>query len=103
LECNALLGQICNLILYFVQGIYALCPQRSSSNGDISGCAPPAMPWIEAEYGKFMFSTVIKTQKDSLRPKFMEEDIQNIQTQYKPFSNLSFEGILHAKQREAII
>jgi hypothetical protein len=44
LEYNALLGQICNLFLHLVQGIYALCLQRSSSNGPISGNAPPTMP-----------------------------------------------------------
>ena len=51
MKYNALLGQICNLFLHLVQGIYALCPQRSSSNGPMSGYAPPAMPWNLAEYG----------------------------------------------------
>ena len=51
----------------------------------MSGYAPPAMPWNVAEYGKFMFTTAIITQKDRLRATFTEEDIQNIQTQYKLF------------------
>ncbi len=75
LEYNALLGQICNLFLHLVQGIYALCPQRSSANGPISGYAPPAMPWNVAESVKFMFITAIITQKDRLRATFTEEKI----------------------------
>jgi hypothetical protein len=43
------------------------------------------MPWYVAEYGKFMFTTVIITQKERLKATFTEEDIQNIQTQYKLF------------------
>jgi len=43
------------------------------------------MSWNVAEYGRFMFTTVIITQKDSLRATFAEEDIQNIQTQYQLF------------------
>jgi hypothetical protein len=82
LEYPALLGWICHLFLHLVQGIYVL---RGSSNGDISGCAPPAMPWYVAEYDKFMFTTVIITQKDRLKATFTEEDIQSIQTQYKLF------------------
>ena len=78
LEYNALLGRICNLFLHVIQGIYALCPQRSSSNGPISGYAPPVMPWNVAECSKLMFTTAIITQKYRLRAAFTEEDIQRI-------------------------
>jgi hypothetical protein len=43
------------------------------------------MPWNVAEHGTHMFITVIITQKDRPRATFTEEDIQNMQTQYKLF------------------
>lgn len=82
---NMLLERIAKLFLHLVHRIYVLEPQRNENNTARVGSCPAAMPFLLAEAGAFMFSSIIMEQRDCLAISFTEKEIDSIEVQFKVF------------------
>lgn len=84
-EYKAMLERIVHLFLYLIHGVYILSPERNEVNGACIRTIPAVMPYSLAEAGSFQFSTALMEQRNRLRVSFSDQEIDDLELQFKEF------------------
>ena len=84
-DYKVMLENITYLFLHLVHGVYILSPERNEVNGACSHTIPAVMPYSLAEAGSFSFSTAVMEQRNRLHVSFLDEEIDDLESQYTNF------------------